>query len=53
MDFLTFPSLLLQIKASCATGLLDRMPNDYQPPEKGKILKNKNVKKRKKKTKGG
>ena len=29
------------------------MPNDYQPPEKGKILKNKNVKKRKKQKKGG
>ena len=29
------------------------MPNDYQPPEKGEILKNKNVKKRKKQKKGG
>ena len=29
------------------------MPNDYQPPEKGEILKNKNVKTRKKQKKGG
>lgn len=29
------------------------MPNDYQPLEKGEILKSKNVKKRKKQKKGG